>query len=1292
MSSLYFTDKTKSATNVAEATDNVTVIDSSSPAYGAKITTGASDKLVIDICAAASVFTNKADANAVKVRVDVYANQDDAGPEAIHESNGIFMDDICGAPGTGPGVQMDSDDKKNPSPFFLHEVTTGVTGDAVRLTMQGGAIQNGKRVVVFVDRLGKTSPIDNAAADIMATVSTTTAGRPLINGGPIGEDQAIPEFRGQMVKTTGTAGMIRVVTDTPLYAQGGDGIGLGSVGFKIKDVSVPGGAEVNNSVTSANANEVLNGDGTYQYDISSITNVTDATVANKSFVIYTYNVTDDFSVSKNWSVRMAPAKSKINFDNKPASIGGATITVDADASGKPMPAWREGKKALVTLSAAPSTPNGEASITKYEARYLTRAQADAMPDPFHINFDAVAAKHPNQVASNTTICNSLVPPRLERNVLLTLPENSVMRQDGTKDLATRYGVFVRAYTTKDGIDLAGEDAADVSNTFFNTNDDASLGFFVSGTPAAPTGSIKTGTNVLADTTFTDTGARKDASMNSSFAISYSAFNRDQRGDNYDAFRYAVVLASDAQYGATLADSSFVSITQTYNGNALPQLLNLSGDLVKNEYNTQTSVWDARDSTNRNVSNGTELAIAYAFDNSNGIGQRTAWTTFTPSTMTNNNNLFSLDPSTNNISAGTRIGSGFGESTGNRDSNTKQLILDNNTQYRALDSILKTDTIDLSQDNNSIAFGFSQIDASNALLKSQGKAYKVSTELDGGVSANQIRYFVNKSAAGTEPTGGAAARTFGEPGKDLSGTSVLKPVIAEFAQTVAATRDTNRLTVSKGYDTTGNLTNLKRGQRYDICFGIQNINGLNDVSNAVVKGFAPMGPIQAVKQVRYGSAVSQLDGNGNATFDVSFVDLCGAAQHGGHLITKYEYRVTQYQGDLSKTVILKNATPIAADPNKFFGTSIGSEGKYGAGTALGGFRTESVTTDQNQALPGWPIKFFIKAVAEVASSGNNSAKQSNLIHNVDGVEQSSPEVEITIPGPILPNNGPNDEVRSLTAVGKDGGIKVSFFQPEIGVQVGKPTLAKYTIFQYDMSLTSVNGNQTPYVAMTRVEKSLALPADLQKSYLEVDMPATNGKAYVIAVHSHWKFGPNNDDTQSSKGVYSSNLASASNDSDVSSGNFAWNNNIKGYTLPAAIGPLSIGTGAAPRIVTVPFGKPAIIITDTALQFMDNGDRLSSAALIQIDPKDGDPNSQTPNNTTAFYLDLCGQAVTLAPAAFTGDIHVTTQKDSNNLHDTNNKVYDVSAISILGANWAGESNFVIVQNSFGSTYTTNIKGDV
>ena len=379
-------------------------------------------------------------------------------------------------------------------------------------------------------------------------------------------------------------------------------------------------------------------------------------------------------------------------------------------------------------------------------------------------------------------------------------------------------------------------------------------------------------------------------------------------------------------------------------------------------------------------------------------------------------------------------------------------------------------------------------------------------------------------------------------------------------------------------------------------------------------------------------------------------------------------------------------------NKFFGGDVGTLGRYGGEVAItGGFRGLSVTTDQSSALPGWPIKFFIKAVAEVASS-DDSAKQSNQIHNVDGTEKSSPEVEITIPGPVLPVGSTHDEVRSLTAVGKDGSIKVGFFQPNIGAQVGKPTLAKYTIFQYDMSLTSVIGDNSPYYAMTRSEKNLALPADLEKSYLEVDMPATNGKAYVIAVHSHWKYGVNNDTVQMSKGVYSSNLASASNIFDVSIGNFAWNNNIEGYTLPAAIGPLSIGVGAEPRIVTVPFGKPEIIITDTALQFRDNGDRLSSAALIQIDPKNGEPTTgQQPSDTTAFYLDLCGQTVTLAPAAFTGDIHVTTQKDANNLHATNNKVYDVSALSILGANWANESNFVIVQNSFGSTYTTNMNNE-
>ena len=1297
MSASYFT---KGAFDKADASLNITFGNkkraSTTTDHSVRVTTGVDNTVTIDICGKAAAIATST-GSTLRIRADTY-DYTGLNLEETYISPPLYWNDISLVTGdianTADMIGTKNKNGKKNSPFYYRTLCgDGIlqaTNRAIRVTIKEDVpefVKNGKHMNIFTQVKPPGDNFDNDLCDISFTKVAFTPPQVLINGGPLGVDDAVPAFSAAMVKTTGTEGMVRAFTSQALFENAGAGIDLSTVVFRIKDKASPYD-EFFYNLSQPAFPEIKNADGLYQYDVSLIRNVTDTTVAGKSFRMIITGVGDAFDIC-GYAMQKS-TNTYINLDNKPALIGGTDIKVDADSTGQ---TWqKEGKKAIVSFI-APSAPEGQTSIKKYEARWVTRAQADVMKN---LNFDLVKAAYPNQVNENTDICdtltNALGASAIAPNVTLDLPSNSVMGANGVPDNTTRYGVFVRAFTKDDnGAYVAGEIAGDISNTSFaspaNTANVATLanvssGFFVSAAPTVPTHiAVRTGKDLLRSDTKTATDTLKDTSMNGHVMVNLNDYNVDQNGSNYTKVKYAVVRANDAQYGATLADTSFVAtdVTVAWDGNdAKSEVFNISGARMLHSYNTTTGVWDGIGAFARDLSNGEEFAVSYAFDNSNGLGQRSAWYNFTPSKHTDNfQQLYSADPSNNTLRG--VLNSGFGEATGAA-GNTAPFTLANNAAYLTTLNATQRANLGMTQNNGSIGIRFSQLDKTNADLKAAGKAYKSSVKLDGGLAPNSIRYFVNKSVATNANITTAVVgnrRTFGQVQKDVCGSFTTG--VDTLAQTVAATRDTDRLVVSQGHDANYEPTNLKLGQRYDICFGLQNTNGFNDLSLVVASGFAPMGEIKALNRVRLGGDRVTLNATTKfATFDVCFNDLCGAAQHGGHIITHVHYEVTQYQGEVSGDVIVKKLTPVTAsnawtnNPANFFTDFDGCSTNITTDRLRS--RRIPVTADTSTCLPGYPMKLSIYGVAGVFATAGDDVRYDNFLHNVGGVDVCGAKTVINIPGPLLSTDNATDDVRSLLAIPSDKKIKLSFFKPVnnsdavTDLYQGSPTVNAYHIYQYDMSLSATGISNRD--AMSRTVKVISDAQTIKSDFVETELDGINGKGYVVAVHTQWRYGANNDTLTLSKGVYSSDITAGNQTNDPSQ-----NTPLPGHwRLPAAAGSLSIRAGSVRGTMTVPRGVPDISVGINSLVFRDNGDELTVGSMIQISPT---PTNAT-TGPTAFHLDLCAAAALVSTSN-----KITIVKDANG-HDTNSKIYTVDPVTVLGANWNNEQNFIVIQNTAGSAY--------
>jgi len=569
-------------------------------------------------------------------------------------------------------------------------------------------------------------------------------------------------------------------------------------------------------------------------------------------------------------------------------------------------------------------------------------------------------------------------------------------------------------------------------------------------------------------------------------------------------------------------------------------------------------------------------------------------------------------------------------------------------------------------------------------KKAGQPYSTTAEL-GGTEPTAIRYFVNKSLDPTKSNtttfvNNTPYRIFGQPQRDISGSLKANGRALELTKaiTVPATKDTNRLIADKSYDPSGNLVALKLGQLYDVCFAVVNANGYSDVSMTTVKRFAPMGEIKSVTNLRVGAYPPKMEASIGGTasdtvasFDICFQDLCGAAQHGGHLINRYHTRVTQYQGSLSGDIIVFNDLSINSPVTEHFASDFGT---------VNGDRRKIISTT-TATLPGFPLKVTISAEATVSATGANSIAHENYYHNVGGVAKIGPPVTVTIPGPEFPAATEDDEVRALLVAPDDGKLRVSFYKPQTDavkdLYQGAPSVNAYYIYQYDMSLSSLGdatGTNNTERAMSRTVKVVSDANSIASDYLETELSGINGKAYVVAVHTQWRYGINNDTLTLSKGVYHTNLLSATGINDVS---FAAATGL--YTFPTVKGPRPTdGTSLALANCAIPRGAPSITATNNSLQFDDNGAQIKSASMIQISPQSGSPSGQ-PVNTTAFFLDLCG---TVNSVRIPGTTKITQVPVGGHL--TNRRTYDISSTAVLGANWANEKNFIVIQNDAGSAY--------
>lgn len=1290
-----FFNQDTASTDRAEANANITFDNSGTTTlgYGIRVTTGTANQAFIDVCGIGYLLnapTSTAAEKTLRVRVDTYAGDDTFINSYITPP--LFLNDMSAVTAgtdianvTGSGVKLAS------APFlpmFFHTLCgdgiTAATHRAFRIILKDeDKIKNGMKLVVAAKFQAKTANVKMDTLDISFSSATHTRGRPLINGGPLGADQGIPPFTTSMTLKSGTTttGVPKIFSDTPLFKDGGDGINLKNITFRVKEDKEAGTEAFKTlSIPTAETDGTLlpNADGKYEYTLDDVDNAD-----GNSYRVMNTGVEDAFGV-KGYAMQNS-VNGLININNIPTGIDhdlAQGFIVDCDAVDK------AGTTAKVSFAGA-SAAAGNETIKKYEARWFTQAQLAALGN-VPVNFEVIKAAYPNQVNTQTDICATT--GALFNHVNLTGLTSSSLEPSGDTITATRYGVFVKAFTTdKNGNFIDGaQDYVDISQTSFTDSSLAtgafadtgvSLGFFVSGVADPPTHvSIVTGLGTADQTT---TKIVQDVSMDQNLLLAYNDYNVNMRGSHYDSMRFAVIKAADVPYATDdFVDASYIAASEStgygkhaWNGNdAASENLVIDGSgILRFGYNSNTRKFEMfakREGNFPSISNGDDYAIQYAFDNSNGIGYRSAWYNFVPSTMPDASaSILGLDASTNTL-AGT-AGSIFGQGASQTWAKTQ-----NSHDYVALSDALKSKRLALNTSNDSLTFGFSLIDLSGVQAKNAGKAYTSPNALDGGAAVNQLRYYVNKSsnvisynAAGTsktEATSLVADRIYGSPHNDVSGTFTTPTAVA-YAQFAPANKDTNSLTVTQGYDKDGALTSLKNGQRYDICFSLVNANGFNDASNALLSGFAPMGSISALKNGKPGNVPAAMTGATTATLSVSYEDLSGVAEHGGHLVNRIKRKVTQYQGaGLGDVEVLAEGNIDCTDT-----TTRAGYFKKATATEVSG-----VTLALTGVKPGYPFTVTLTPVSVGSTSlTTNTVKSMNYIYN-SGKDVDGPPITITVPGPTLEVGNEHDEVKSLIVTPKNGALGVSFFKPQAdalkGDYQGAPSVNAYYIYQYDMSLTTLTGATSTTIserAMSRAVKVVTDINDLNADYYETDLPGVNGKKYVVAVHTQWRYGENNNTLELSKGVYHTNITSASRTNDPSL-------NANGtYTLPVDARPVS-GVVMTRANCATPADAPKLTVTNNSLVIDDNGSPISVGAIIQVAPQ------SATGRATAFHLDLCGSAA--GNAASAGVNNTTTTSVVSGGHITDRNIIDICSTTVLGTNWANEKNFIVVQNSIGSAY--------
>jgi len=251
---------------------------------------------------------------------------------------------------------------------------------------------------------------------------------------------------------------------------------------------------------------------------------------------------------------------------------------------------------------------------------------------------------------------------------------------------------------------------------------------------------------------------------------------------------------------------------------------------------------------------------------------------------------------------------------------------------------------------------------------------------------------------------------------------------------------------------------------------------------------------------------------------------------------------------------------------------------------------------------------------------------------------------------------------------DEKLTISFNKPEAAAVLdpnqGEPVIDGYQIYLYDMCMNGASLASGANIAHSRLSYSIPYTeANVSDPFSKEITGLPNGKAYVVAVHTIWRYGDNQASKFTTYGIYhtlpnpTSSTEAVANATQATSG--AW-------TLPTlGIGSPSVTNCAIPR------GTPLITytLTPASLRFDSNGAPLLFGAMIQMAP-----TADSNGDATAFYLDMAGAGATNAGVSYA----------KVNGKSVYRSLTDICATTILGSDWATEKNFVMVQNEAGSAY--------
>jgi hypothetical protein len=1151
---------------------------------------------------------------------------------------------------------------------------------AFRVVLKAPGIKNGDKVSVYVDACNNTTKatfqskgFSNTGADVKFNQDSTTRPYALINAGPsgTGANAGIPAFSARLLKKAGstTDATLQVSSgNVSLFSSGGEGIGLATLSFSLSPQNIngnAGGDDAYFSLTSANEKVV---DGVYLYEY------TVAGGATKSYYLQCIRVADDFDQTA--LVEQFPVPNDLLLvSNQPSNptATGTNITVDGTQLG-------DGEKAVVSFKGA-GAPEGYQSIERFSAYYASRDQIDAMPRK-SVKVADFKTNVPSQVVHIERADISYAAQDSTQKITITGLPNTTSGDNGS-----RYAVLVTASTKdKSGAYIESSNTTDICATKFATTADASMGFVVQGCPDAPIGlEIVTGKGISTAAAGNDNTAA--AAMEENLKLVYFD-NVDQNGANYTKLNYAIIRASDLQYVGVndfTLDGSFTDIgSKSFSGTSLSQTaiidaINSAG--VKYIY--KNGKWADVTAGLKDASNGTAFAIKMGFENSVGQGDKSDWVQFTPSSVPNAQNfLFAFDPS------GDAANAHFGNfASGAADFELDQADITSNTRanVQGLDHT----------SGSSITFKWS---LKNKTEKAKGTAGKVAATLDGGSEILSSRFNVQKSAAVAikqnvnEPSAMTAARTHGQSQKDVDNA---KSGVHFYEGGIDA------IFASQGRDNTDKDVGLKYGQRYDISAALVNANGHNEDKEFKCLGFAPMRDMVKPKNFRQSSTAPILTAGFKAVVDLSYIDMSGVADHGGHLLTAYDVKMTQTINGITNVIRPYQST----NSNKALDAS--QNGIIGGNTAASLNKSMTVTSTAN-AKAGYPITVTVRAEANAADYNDvnnnlNTAERANQFYNKNRANVRVEGTPFVVAGPGRASGQQNDEVMGLSVENGDANLTVQFTQPENAAKQdpnkpngGDPRVMSYHITAWDISQSTLSGNNNDreVLAVAKYEHAVAPVADQSVYTVNLNnsldgVTLRNGNSYLIQVQTRWGYGEGLLNAEKTVGVYST-APLKGKITDVPravTGGYKWfaANDADNMTSPLK------GLTSSPDIITkstemwlpnvaqnataggagysVPSGKPTIEfdLSKKVLKIRDNGNALNNGALIQLSPV---PTGSTPS---VFSVDL------LVQSGGTPTNYTTASAIKDNLDLTH-----TIKSSVLGSNWANEQNIVIVDNDNGSDY--------